>query len=239
VSSLYVIRHGQASYWAKEYDVLSDLGEAQSQRLGAFWAGRQLAIDAVYCGPRKRHRDTAAKMLHGAAKCGFRLPEPTVMPELDEYPAHAIMRVHMPEAVQERPHLTPLLQGMGSKVPDDDRREFMQLFEELIERWGTGDLQVDGEETYEQFSQRVEGALKHIISEQGRGKRVMVVTSAGPVSVAMRMALQLDVPTTMRTGWVVANSSVTELRYRSTDSMGLISFNGLPHLRQHNLISYR
>ena len=38
MSRLFVIRHGQASFLADDYDQLSPLGEEQGRALGAYWA---------------------------------------------------------------------------------------------------------------------------------------------------------------------------------------------------------
>ena len=51
------IRHGQASFGAEDYDVLSDHGEEQARRLGSSLAS--LSPDLVVHGSLKRQRDTA------------------------------------------------------------------------------------------------------------------------------------------------------------------------------------
>ena len=51
VSLLYLVRHGQASFFAEDYDRLSPLGELQARRLGEFFAARGVRFDAAYSGP--------------------------------------------------------------------------------------------------------------------------------------------------------------------------------------------
>ena len=55
MSNLFVVRHGQASFFAENYDQLSPIGETQSRRLGQYWAERNVTFDAVFCGPCQRH----------------------------------------------------------------------------------------------------------------------------------------------------------------------------------------
>ena len=55
MSTLYLIRHGQASFGAEDYDVLSALGAEQARALGAYFAARRWPVDALYVGPRARH----------------------------------------------------------------------------------------------------------------------------------------------------------------------------------------
>jgi broad specificity phosphatase PhoE len=47
---LYLVRHGQASLGAADYDQLSPLGQQQSLRLGEHWQAQGLRFDAVITG---------------------------------------------------------------------------------------------------------------------------------------------------------------------------------------------
>ena len=58
MSLLVVVRHGQASFDAEDYDQLSGRGVDQARLLGAYWAGLKLTFDQVYLGPRRRHQQT-------------------------------------------------------------------------------------------------------------------------------------------------------------------------------------
>jgi broad specificity phosphatase PhoE len=50
MGNLYLVRHGQASFGAADYDNLSELGHRQSVRLGEYFASRQVHFDAVMTG---------------------------------------------------------------------------------------------------------------------------------------------------------------------------------------------
>jgi broad specificity phosphatase PhoE len=50
MGNLYLVRHGQASFGAADYDNLSELGQRQSVRLGEYFAGKGLQFDAVITG---------------------------------------------------------------------------------------------------------------------------------------------------------------------------------------------
>ena len=63
---LLLIRHGQASFHAEDYDQLSPLGVQQSSLLGAWFAECGQQPDLVAMGPRVRHRDTAMPCLDAA-----------------------------------------------------------------------------------------------------------------------------------------------------------------------------
>ena len=62
---LYLVRHGQASLGAADYDQLSALGAQQSQRLGEHWRAQGITFDAVITGTMKRHAQTLAGIQQG------------------------------------------------------------------------------------------------------------------------------------------------------------------------------
>ena len=59
MSVLVLVRHGQASFSADDYDRLSPAGEAQARRLGDYWTRQAEVFDEVYVGPRRRQQQTA------------------------------------------------------------------------------------------------------------------------------------------------------------------------------------
>jgi broad specificity phosphatase PhoE len=230
VSTLLVIRHGQASIGAEDYDVLSPTGIEQSRRLGAHLASKKERLDLLFCGPRKRQRDTAAHLRAAAAEQGTVYPEPEFLEGLDELPAFELVRVGLPQLVERDPEARALSER-------EDARSLGRLFDLLLFRWSTGELASPEVETFPQFEARVTAALKEIMRRSGRGKRVAVVTSAGPTSIALRLALGLSERKTCELMNLVANSAMTELRFRETE-LSLSSFNAVPHL-ERTLITLR
>lgn len=70
MSQLTVVRHGQASFFSKDYDQLSSLGKEQAELLGQFLGERDRRFDEVYLGPRKRHRETFESLRHAYLQTG-------------------------------------------------------------------------------------------------------------------------------------------------------------------------
>ena len=56
---IYLIRHGQASFDADDYDQLSPLGEEQSRLLGDWFRQSGQTLNQVVMGSNRRHRQTA------------------------------------------------------------------------------------------------------------------------------------------------------------------------------------
>ena len=63
MATLYLVRHGQASFAAENYDRLSELGRRQSVWLGEYFAGRGSEFSRVVCGTLERQRETARAIL--------------------------------------------------------------------------------------------------------------------------------------------------------------------------------
>ncbi|MDP1886245.1 histidine phosphatase family protein, partial [Polaromonas sp.] len=47
MGTLYLVRHGQASFGAENYDVLSSMGHRQSVRLGEYFKYKGVTFDAA------------------------------------------------------------------------------------------------------------------------------------------------------------------------------------------------
>ena len=78
MGTLYLVRHGQASFGAQDYDQLSELGQRQSQRLGEYFQHKGLRFGQVLTGTLKRHQQTLAGICGGGVTesraSAFRVP---------------------------------------------------------------------------------------------------------------------------------------------------------------------
>lgn len=238
MSTLYLIRHGQASFGAEDYDVLSPRGIEQSRALGRHVAQRPVAVDAIYAGPRRRQIDTARHLAAAAAELDSVLPAIEPAPELDEYPAIELFRAWLPKMAAENAELADKLGAMASGVGAPPPAQVVQAaFEHITARWARGELDTGELETFAGFCERVGGGIRRIMEAEGRGRRVALVTSGGPISVAVGMCLGLGDERTHRLSWVIANASLSELRWRG-DELNLFGFNSIHHL-DPGLVTYR
>ena len=90
MGTLYLVRHGQASFGADDYDQLSDLGRRQSVRLGQYLReryGEGLRFNAVLTGTLRRQIGTWQGIAEGG---GFDAPHVS-WPGLNEYDSHAVI----------------------------------------------------------------------------------------------------------------------------------------------------
>lgn len=238
MSTILLVRHGQASFGQEDYDVLSPRGEVQAARLGAHLAATGQRVDALYVGPRKRQRDTAAIMARAATERGASWPAPVERAELDEYPAELLIRQNFAALVAGDPGLARALDP--ATPPAERGAAFERLFEHAMARWMEGALDTSGLESFAGFIERVRAVLDDIVRREGRGRQILVVSSAGTISAALGLVLGARADVTLRLGYVMANSAINAIKYRDPRDLTLISFNALPHLADDaSLITYR
>jgi broad specificity phosphatase PhoE len=224
VGTLYLIRHGQASYGAADYDQLSPRGIDQARAVGAWAAGQR--IDTLYAGPLHRQQQTAAhacEAAHGA------LPLAQPLAELAEYPAFELLGHLVPRLVAEEPRFAPLTTAPTPRLLDD-------AFHVILSRWARDEWHAEGVERVAAFVHRVRAGLDRVLRAAGPGARIACVTSAGPIGVALGLVFEIPAERMVRTSIVIRNASITELRFRSQgfdwqpDQLSLVTFNVTAHL---------
>ncbi|WP_313563091.1 histidine phosphatase family protein [Diaphorobacter nitroreducens] len=211
MGTLYLVRHGQASFGADDYDQLSPRGHEQAVRLGAYWRERGLQFDAVLCGTLRRHAQTLQGIQQGLEGT----PEPLLMPGLNEYDSHALIHcVHpMPLPRPDTPELY---------------RQHFRLLCDAMAQWMAGTISPAGMPCWDDFSGGVRAALDHV-RRQHTGHNVLLVSSGGPIAAAVGEVLCTPPEVTIALNMRIRNSAVTEFSI-SPKRLMLQTFNTLPHL---------
>lgn len=244
MTRLLLIRHGQASAGASDYDELSTLGRAQSRALGRWLAQRRSAPTHVLVGPRKRHRDTFAELAAGYNEaCGIendapeslperraprRLPAPIVIDELDEH--HGIQLVTL-LAPRWRERDDPLGEAARRALESPNGKTLVELLRLALPAWARGQLEHAEVEPWDAFLARAEGIAPRIAAMEG-ARNVWAVTSGGLVCALVGRALECSLERTLELMLATRNTAMTELSVRpgSRPGLALVSFNVLPHL---------
>ena len=210
MGTLYLVRHGQASFGAEDYDRLSDLGHRQCAQLGAWMQARGLRFEGVLRGTLRRHRESLAAL--ASALPG--LPDAVEWPGLNEYDSEAVVRsVHAGEL--PRPD-----------TPEAYRQHF-RLLREGLARWMAGEVQPEGMPTWAGFLQGVTSALDHVRTRHEGD--VLLVSSGGPIATAVAHVLQAPPATAIELNLRIRNSALTEFAFTPKRHM-LVTYNTLPHL---------
>jgi broad specificity phosphatase PhoE len=207
---LYLVRHGQASLGAADYDHLSPLGEQQSLRLGEHWRTQGISFDAVITGSLKRHAQTLAGIQQGMGT----KHEALVWPGLNEYDGEAIIR-----AIQPGDLVKP--------TTPEGYKQYFRLLRVGLAQWMAGVVSPQGMPSYTEFVQGVVSALDHV-RQQHQG-HVLLVSSGGPIATAVAQVLHTSPETSIELNMWMRNSAVTEFSF-SPKRHSLVSFNNLPHL---------
>jgi len=213
MGTLFLVRHGQASFGAADYDQLSPLGEQQSLRLGRWFGERGLSFDAVLTGTLRRHAQTLARIEDGLQVRHDAL----ALPGLNEYDGHAIVRAIQPSAATDA----------QTQVPEDMQQYFRRLRIGL-RQWMAGSTQPDGMPSHADFVAGVVRALDHVRIQHADGT-VLLVSSGGPIATAIGHVLGLGAEATIDLNLHIRNSAISELKV-SPRRHTLVTFNTLPHL---------
>ena len=238
MSSLVLVRHGQATLFGGDVD-LSPVGEEQARRLGAYWVKHDAGFDEVYAGSLKRQVHTAELVGQAMTNAGLPWSEPVVLDELREYQVQGDMRERLAELGEHHPDLTELIQALEASGDKDGRQSsYWNLFERVMRKWVAGTLNLPGIETWMGFQRRVNSTIDRIRSEPKRGRRVVVFTSGGPIGTITQLALRAPGTTALELNWRVRNCSLTQFAF-TPDRFSLDSFNTIPHLEDPKLWTYR
>ena len=237
MSTLTLVRHGQAMPFQKESDKLSPLGEAQSQKLGEFWAGQRLTFDEVYTGPLLRQRQTGLLATASAQQAGLTLPTPVQIQELSEYDSNGILSRLVPQLGERDPEFKALVEAF-ERAETKLNRQFQRIFEVVVLHWLEGKLDSPDVESWPAFRDRVYSAIRRITAGGGGGKRIAVFTSGGPIGVAVQMAVGAPDRSAIEINWRVRNCSLTEFVFGS-GRFSLDCFNAIPHLNEPGMSTFR
>lgn len=211
MGTLYLVRHGQASFGADDYDNLSELGHKQSVRLGEYFAERGLHFDGLIAGTLRRHKQTLDGIMRGMNRAGEHLS----WEGLNEYDSEAVIATVHPHKL-EKP-----------TSPEMYRHHF-RLLRDGLAQWMAGVVSPRGMPSYGEFVAGVSGALDHVRANH-YGQTVLVVTSGGPISTALGHVLGTSAEATIELNLRIRNTSVTEFAFTPKRHM-LVGFNAIPHL---------
>ena len=213
MSTLHLVRHGQASFGADDYDRLSDLGWRQSRRLGEYWRNKGQQFDHVIVGTLRRQNETWQGIAEGLGISPSALPLMQT-PSLNEYDSHAVISTVHPAPLPK------------ADTPELYRHHF-RLLRDGLRRWMQGDAQPVGMPSYADFRAGIAEVLNQI-SATSPG-RVLVVSSGGPIATAVGHVLGTPAESTIELNFHIRNSAVSELTYNAKGQR-LISYNTLYHL---------
>jgi len=206
---LYLVRHGQASFGADNYDVLSELGQRQALRLGQYLRERGVVFEAAITGTLERQRQTHAGICQGL---GQSLPA-LERPALNEYDSLALI-----EAIHPQPLARP-------DTPELYRHHF-RLLRQALQAWIAGQIAPRGMPPFEQWRSGIQAALDHV--RQAHQGAVLLVSSGGPIATAVGQVIEASPTSWIELNLRIRNASVTQFEF-NPKRHSLLTYNTLPH----------
>ena len=173
MATIYLVRHGQASFGAENYDKLSDLGCRQAQVTGAYFRDTGVVFDAVYSGDLSRQRETARLAIASQpAEITHHID-----PRFNEIENDEQVKYLVPEVVKTNPEIQALVdRGLSSG------KDYQKVIEAVFNYWVSPACTDTRLASWADYSLGVREALADVIREQGAGKTVGIFASGGTLA---------------------------------------------------------
>lgn len=236
MGSIYLIRHGQASFGADDYDVLSPIGVRQAEVLGQYLLDLGVSLDRCVSGDLRRQQHTASAALEQYAKAGVTPPTIEQDAAFNEFDADNVIRHLLPEILPQEPNALHILRN-GAQ----NRAEFQRLFALLIQRWVKGEYAATAVPSWASFVSQVAGGLQRLLQLADSKDNVAVFTSGGTITALLHLITGITAEKAFELNWQIVNTSLSRLKFRGSD-VALASFNSHAHLellKAPELITFR
>jgi broad specificity phosphatase PhoE len=240
MSTLFLIRHAQASFGTEDYDRLSLTGHKQAYVAGEYLHSLANVVDTIYSGSARRHRETA----EGIAK--------TVRTKTGAVPPIKIdARLNEVDADAQFKHLVPILKDSDPEIArlaeeaKQSSRSYQKVLSRVFTHWQELPADYAHLESWPTFSKRVYSATLDIAREAGSGANTVVVSSGGAIATITQHVIGLPKAGAYPLFEALINCSITRLLH-SSDRISLSSFNDYSYLHSlgnmrsgENLVTFR
>ncbi len=235
MATIYLVRHGQASFGSENYDQLSPLGQRQARATGDYMARANIRFDAVYSGDLSRQRETCELV---AAKQESELVH-HIDPRFNEINNDEQLEHLAPRVMEHNEEIRTLIEGGlgGSK-------DYQKVIEAVFNYWVSPQCKEPRIQSWQEFSSNAAQGLRDVMRGEGSGKTIGIFTSGGTIATLVAHVLGLSGEQTYKFYEPIFNCSVTQLFY-SGDNISLSYFNDRSFLQLlgnedgENLVSYR
>ncbi|MGI3169500.1 histidine phosphatase family protein [Pseudooceanicola sp. C21-150M6] len=211
--TLYLIRHGQASFGADDYDKLSAIGHEQSEVLGQWFAAEGITPDLVAHGTLRRQKETLAGILRGM---GLEM-QPEELPGLNEYDFGNLLKAKYAAGGEPEGMMT-------------DHKSHFRTLRTTVAEWQRDEIP-NPPEMWAEFTGRVDAAVTALMREGV--ETVFAVSSGGAIAQAVSALLETPGVHQTKMQLQMKNTAVTRFIY-TPRSIYFHAFNETPHITAAN-----
>lgn len=235
MANLLIIRHGQASFGAENYDQLSPLGQRQADLTGEFLHQMGTRFSAAYSGDLSRQRETGERILDQLDEA----PDLIVDPRFNEVQTDEQIKIMMPLLVERDARFAELVAAM-----DTDTKSFQKIIETVFNYWVSPECDVSGIQSWKDYHGGVVSAFEGAMASAASGTDTAVFTSGGTIATIVGHVLKLTSDRVYEFYEPVFNCSVTRIIFNSR-KCSMSTFNDVGHLHlmsaqlNERLVTYR
>ena len=224
---IYLVRHGQASFFNSNYDKLTDLGILQSKLVGRVLSDRKFTPKIISSGSLYRHQETAKYSLK---ELGLQL-EPTISRNWNEYDHTELISKFNPEYTDFgklnndiRSHPAPL-------------KKLQDILNQSIMNWM--DNKHEYSISWNSFKENTWAELEDLATKLSSRENALVFTSGGPISAIVMKAMKLNDEQFINLQNRVINTSITKILIGKS-GLSVSTYNDYSHLEQDfEKVTYR
>lgn len=235
MANLLIVRHGQASFGAENYDQLSPLGQRQADLTGEFLRQVGMRFSAAYSGDLSRQRETGQRVLDKLEQA----PELIIDPRFNEVQTDEQIEVMMPLLVERDARFADLVAAM-----DTDTKSFQKIIETVFNYWVSPECNVSGIQSWKDYHGGVVSAFENAMASAASGTDTAIFTSGGTIATIVGHVLKLTSDRVYEFYEPVFNCSITRIIFNSR-KCSLSTFNDVGHLHlmsaqlNERLVTYR
>ncbi|MFK8019387.1 MAG: histidine phosphatase family protein [Pseudomonadales bacterium] len=237
MATIYLIRHGQASFGAANYDELSGLGCRQAEVLGHYLRDCNIQFDAVYSGNLERQKKTAALAIASQPT----VPVHHIDARFNEIRNDEQIEQLLPVIIEQQPAIKEIVEsGLGVS------KNFQKIVEASFNHWVSPECSNEAIQSWADYSSGVRQAMANVMQIHGSGKTIGIFASGGTIATVVAQVLGLGGAQTYQFYEPVINCSVTQIFYSGAGSRTSLSYfndhsflDVLGHQLGEKLITYR
>lgn len=233
MASLFLIRHGQASFGSANYDQLSPLGQQQADETGLFLKRAGVVVHQAFAGTLSRQQETATRVMAHQ--------ESTALVQTDARFNEIDNEGQLAELI---PLLTATHPNLRAWLDSGESKSYQKVIEAVFNTWVDPECPPLNTQSWREYRQAAMAALKAVMSSAPSGSNSAVFTSGGTIATLVSAVLGVSDDRVYQFYEPVFNCSITRFIF-SQRGVALSSFNDIGHLQYRSadldceLVSYR